>query len=368
MKKNAAERALRYPLIIGPSSSSGVQLVLNSIFHIDKPSGTIPFSVYEKVLKDRRTLYAFPLAVADSVRGTPIIGTNVEYLKSFGVTCEAGSIDLSRLECAVLGSAAAFRTGLHVGDTFKGSHGMEGDSEAHEHAQVTYVVRGILSPTNGPEDAAVYINYTTVWAVHKDADHDEDTHHGKGHDHLDVDEGKLTAVIAKTRNPAFTTQLEREYSAGDNVQAVDSGRTVRQLVGYLNKAETVLEIFSILALFVVAMMIFVTIVMSLDERRHELALMRSIGIGKGFISILVMIETLVLCASGTLLGVILSHSALFAGKHFFDALVGASIDPFVVSSLEWNGIIITLASGQILALFSMIRVYRMNLIEEAAKN
>lgn len=123
LRKNAAERSIRYPLVIGPAESSGIQIVMNSIFHIDKPSGLISFTVYEKIVKDKRTLNAYPLAVADSIEGTPIIGTNEEYIQSFHVLPAEGTIDLSLPENAVLGSEAAVRTGLHVGDKFRGSIG-----------------------------------------------------------------------------------------------------------------------------------------------------------------------------------------------------------------------------------------------------
>ena len=60
LRKNAAERSIRYPLVIGPAESSGIQIVMNSIFHIDKPSGLISFTVYEKIVKDKRTTKRIP--------------------------------------------------------------------------------------------------------------------------------------------------------------------------------------------------------------------------------------------------------------------------------------------------------------------
>ena len=43
IKKTAVEGAIRYPLIIGPEGVSAVQLIFSTVFHVDKPSGTIPF-------------------------------------------------------------------------------------------------------------------------------------------------------------------------------------------------------------------------------------------------------------------------------------------------------------------------------------
>lgn len=376
LKKSAAEGAIRYPLVIGSGASSGLQIVMSSVFHIDKPSGTIPFSVFEKVSKDPRTLAAYPIAVADSLEGSPIIGTNEEFLKSLNARLIAGDIDLSKLENAVLGYAVAKKTGLRTGDTFKGSHGMVGGEDAHEHEEITYVVKAILSPVNGPEDSAIYTNYKTVWEIHKDKDGDHEDHEEgeeheeheqhKGHDHNHVGVNTLTAVLVKTRNPVFTGQLEREYSEDEGLQAVDTGRTVKKLIGYLNKAEVMIELFNTISLAVVIMMIFVTIIMSLNERRRELALMRSLGVGRVAISCIIMIEALVLTLAGAVAGVILSHVALWWAKFYIDGMLGTNIDPMMTTGMESNGIIITLAAGQMLALASMMWVYRMNLVEEIA--
>ena len=245
---------------------------------------------------------------------------------------------------------------------------MEGDEDAHEHAEVTYLVKAILAPVGGPEDGAVYISYKTVWAIHKEGDHYEhEKHDHEKHKqgHLEITDGKLTSVLVKTRNPAFSGQLEREYS-NDAVQAVDSGRVVRKMSGYLNKAEILIELFNTVSLIVVTMMIFVTIIMSLNERRHELALMRSLGISRIKISFIIMTEALILTASGAFIGVIISHISLWFVGPYIHGLLGISIYPMMITGMELNGIIITLISGQVLAWVSMIWVYRMNLIEETA--
>jgi putative ABC transport system permease protein len=193
MKKGAAERSLRYPLVIGPTGASRAQIILGSLFHMEKPSGTIPFSVFEKVRKDERTLSAYPLAMADSVRGVPIIGTDIEYIKSMEVKALRASLDLSRPEFALLGSSAAERLGLGIGDNFHGSHGMVGDEEAHEHSEINYVVKGILAPVNGPEDSAIYIDYRTVWLLHRHGHehHEKKIHDDPGH-HSHYDHGHET--------------------------------------------------------------------------------------------------------------------------------------------------------------------------------
>ena len=77
VKKTAVEGTLRYPLVIGPQGSSSVQLIMSTIFHLDKPQGTIPYKVYEDLSKDSRVIEAYPLAVADSLRNIPSLEVTV---------------------------------------------------------------------------------------------------------------------------------------------------------------------------------------------------------------------------------------------------------------------------------------------------
>lgn len=367
VKKAAAEGSVRYPLVVGPSGTSGIQLVMSSVFHIDKPSGTVPFSIYERLKSDERVINAYPIAVADSIYNFPIIGTDEDFLRSISPAA-MGAIDLSKKENAVLGFAAAKRLDLRPGDKFKGTHGTVGGEEAEEHSQLSYNVTGILAKTGGPEDSAVYIDYKTVWSVHDS----EGEHHqaGKAEAEKKEDEpdtGKLTAVLVRTKNPAYTGNLEREFSQVEGVQAVDTGRTVRKMADYLNKAESIMEVFNIATMAVMVLMIFVTIMMSLNERRRELALMRSLGIGRGAIAAMIASETLVITLGGIILGAVTGHLSLWWLKYIIDFRLGINIEPFTVTAMEADGMLIVFIAGQILALGAMIISYRMNLLEETSK-
>src|SRR5690606_29374142 len=55
---------------------------------------------------------------------------------------------------AVLGSVAANRTGLKVGDRFRPTHGFSEDGEKHDEFEVV----GILAPTGTANDRAMFVN------------------------------------------------------------------------------------------------------------------------------------------------------------------------------------------------------------------
>src|SRR3954468_15827811 len=69
-----------YNLIIGPQGSE-LQLVLSTVYRIDKPIAYLPWDFYEKIEEDPRIDQAVPVAFGDftEVGGFPIIGTTTQY-------------------------------------------------------------------------------------------------------------------------------------------------------------------------------------------------------------------------------------------------------------------------------------------------
>ncbi|HXE54509.1 MAG TPA: hypothetical protein VN541_15920, partial [Tepidisphaeraceae bacterium] len=77
-----------YDAIIGIGKGSPTQLVMNTVYHIDKSPGNIPYWVYEQINTQRRpprgskefdfhrhVKLAVPIAVGDVYQGRPIVGT-----------------------------------------------------------------------------------------------------------------------------------------------------------------------------------------------------------------------------------------------------------------------------------------------------
>jgi putative ABC transport system permease protein len=358
VKKTAVQGSVRYPLIVGPEGVSSVQLIFSTVFHIDKPTGTIGFDVYEQLAADRRVIAAYPMAVADSIASYPIVGTDEAYLVDLGAGMTAGTVDLSGRHHAVLGAEVALRTGLGVGDTFHSTHGMVGGDDAHEHGEHGYRVVGVLGATGGPEDAAAYCPLAAVWAMHADA-------HG---DKYQLGEGQLTAVLVRTANPAYTAALEGELTLQSGTQGVDTGRAIRRLVTYLNQGERFVEAFSTVTLAVAVALILVTLVMSLSERRKELALLRCLGVGRGTIAAVVMVEALVITLGGGALGIGLGHVAVWWAEYPIRQSLGVVVEPWIWTSLETTAVVVTLCAGQLLALIAAAWTYRLNLVEEVARD
>ncbi len=381
----AVNSSLSFPLVIGPEGSSDTQLVMSTVFNIDKPKGTLEYSVFEELIKDKRVASAFPVARADSYMGIPITGVTSDFIKEKSngfIKLKEGFVsdDIfpeSDLHRAVIGFKIAERYGLTIDDKFVGSHGHVGDENAHGHDDFQYFVAGIMNPVNGPEDFSIYVNLRAVWKIHEKGDeHDDHNADNEHHEHHEgCDHGTdgeahetLSAILVKTVNPVATSELEREYSSRSGTSATDVAKTVRRVVQYMNKAETAAGFFSYGTLLIVLAMVFVTMVMAINERKKEMAMMRTLGIGKLPISLTVMIESMIITVAGVLAGVVLGHFVLWYLKPLIDFNLGISLEPFFVTKVEIQGILITLMSGQIISIIAMLRIYNMNLVEEVARD
>ena len=385
----AVNSSLAFPLIVGPAGASDTTLVMSTLFNTDKPAGTIDYEFAEKLEKDERVSAVFPVARSDSYQGVPITGVESAYINeiSQGFWDIDPMIDAKDIfggknsDCAVVGAKAAMRYDMSVWDTFFGSHGTVGDEDAQVH-DFKYKVCAILKPLNGPEDFAIFTHLKSVWEIHGHGHHHEaeDEEHDHGHHEAEHEEhehhhehgkesadGKITAVLVKTKNPVYTAALEREYSENGFTSATDTGRTVRKLMSYMNKAEDAAGFFSYGTLFLVLIMVFVTILTSINERKREMALMRTLGIGKLPVSLMIFLELFLISVSGIALGTFGGHVLLAFCKPAIDFELGINLEPFFFTKVEIRGIFWTLVAGIVLSFAAMMKIYRMNLMEEISK-
>lgn len=376
-------RSLAFPLVVGPVGSSDTSLVMSSVFNVDKPNGTLDYGIFEELSADKRVRSAFPMIRSDSYQGVPITGVNSAYIneisKGFSsLTPDSKADDIfggGGLHCAVVGSKIAARHELETGDEFFGSHGHVGDEDAHEHSGFAYKVCGILEATNSVEDFSIFVDLRSAWAIHAhhhegEHEHEDEHEHEGGHEHEGEHghEGKITAVLVKTVNPAATAALEREYSENGRTNAANVAKTVRQLVQYMNKAETAAGFFSYGTLVLVMLMVFVTILMSVSERKKEMALMRTLGIGRLPIAMMIVMESLFTAFCGILAGTAAGHILLALLKPRIDVALAISLEPFFFTSVELNGIAVTVVTALLISFAALVKIYRMNLTEEISRD
>jgi len=342
-EKNLAE----VDLVIG-AKGSPLQLILSSMYHIDAPTGNISLSEIRPFLNPKHPLIkdALPLSMGDSYRGFRIVGTDHKILEWYNAEVQSGSIWKNNFEVTV-GSTVAKGLSLSIGDTFKSSHGLVDDENSEHDDAESFVVKGILSPTGTVLDQLILTTTQSFWLVH-DHDHEvedesikEDSH--EGHDHHDHDDHahnhdahnheehnhentnikpliaedddkEITSLLLRFKGRNFQAlNMQRSINENTDMQAATPAIEINRLFAMMSSAEQALRILAFLIIIVSAISIFISLYSSLNERRYELALMRSMGAGPSQIFSLIIIEGIILAVLGAALGLLLSHGLL----HFF---------------------------------------------------
>ena len=76
-------------IVVG-AKGSPLQIVLSSIYHIDLPTGNIPFSSLKTISEDSLVDKVIPLALGDNWKNNRIVGTTHEYIEHYGAKLDKG--------------------------------------------------------------------------------------------------------------------------------------------------------------------------------------------------------------------------------------------------------------------------------------
>ena len=193
-----------FDAVLGARGSK-LQLVLNAIFHLEASPGNLAYSDYEFIRRHPAVKLAVPIAVGDNLRGYRIVGTgpelfsDVEYVPGKKFTFATGTLFNPAAKEAVLGDFVARKLGLHTGDTFHPFHGLIYD-EKNQHAE-TYLVTGILAPSNTPADKVIWIPLHGLQTM-------------TGHDPRAATD--VSAVLIQLRSPTAGFMLDMMYNKQGN--------------------------------------------------------------------------------------------------------------------------------------------------------
>jgi len=349
-------------LVVG-AKGSPMQIILSAIYQIDIPTGNIPLKQADELAKHRGVKQALPLAMGDNHKGFRIIGTNHEYVKHYGAELAQGVLWKEPLE-AVLGAETAERTGLKLGATFAGAHGMGGESE-HMHDEHLYRVVGVLRPTGTVIDRLVLTDVVSLWAVHADQYGIKEPMRVA---ELLPEEGKeLTALLINYSSPLSAAVLPRYVNANSQMQAASPAFETARLFSILGVGVDVLRGFALVLIFSAGLSVFIALYNALEERRYDLAIMRALGASPRKLMALLLFEGLLLALIGAAVGLALGHG--------LTELLGMALKRAKqpeVTGLVWNAAelwLVALAAGVgiVAALIPAWRAYRTDIAGTLAR-
>ena len=325
---DAFERNIKdIDLVLG-AKGSPLQLILANVYHIDAPTGNINQREAEKVLKHPYIDSGIPLAYGDNHEGYRIVGTEHSYVEHYGGTLADGALWQDPFEVTA-GARVAEDLDLHIGDTFYSAHGLKDQTDIHTNK--TFTVVGILEPSGSVLDQLLLTPMESIWYVHLD---DGET--------LDPETREITAMLLKKRNPLAVLTIPnalRESNMQVALPAIEVNRMTQQF-GLGTAALRAIALF-IMALSFAS--IFISVLDNVRTRRHELALMRTMGGTPSTLYRLLLLEGGLLCASGTVLGLCLSRVGMGVLGHFVDGQFHYDVYNAAMLVSEW-----ALAGGAVL--------------------
>jgi len=354
-------------LVVG-AKGSPIQLILSSVFHLDVPNGNIPLSEAEKFEHNMLVKFAIPVALGDSYHSFRIVGTTPDYPKHYDAALAQGAYWTKIME-ATLGSDVARSSGLKVGGTFTGSHGLTEGGE--EHSQFPYKVVGILAPTGTVVDRLIFTDVGSVWNVHEH--HHEDEHHEPGHHDDDHDEDasherEITSLLIGYKSPLAIVTLPRLISKTSSMQAASPTLEMHRLWNIIGIGGETIRFFGGILMAIAGAGFFVTLWSAVAERSYDIALMRTLGATRVKIFSFVLTEGLTLGTLGIALGLLLGHIFAYAAQCAIEGARHMSLEPVGFHPYELYVALIALAISLIVSLIPAFMAYRVNVASVLSKN
>ena len=371
--RHESERALSrdaglYDLVAG-GKGSPLQLVLSSVYHLDSPTGNLPYKVYERLRRDSRVLWAAPVGLGDNYSGYRIVGTEKHFFElpkrngDLFFQFSKGKAFDDRFE-VVLGSQVAESSKLNIGDTFFGTHGLVEVPGAEVHRDFPYRVSGILSPTGTAQDRAIFGTLKSVWEIHET----EDLLHSaiQGSAIMAEDKTKeTTAILIRLKTPGLRLWMADEIREGtDGIASVPINEIMRFQQGIIGPVQQILLAVAGAVVGVSCLTVLITLHQAAERRRRDIAILRSLGAFPREVATLVFSEGVLLTAAGILLGLLIGHGGLALAVGPFREATGLLLDAWQFPRSELLAVLTMAGCGAIASLFPAISCYKNTPIQD----
>lgn len=375
-------------IVVG-AKGSPLQLILSSVYHIDIPTGNIPYDEAQKWMKHPKVKTAIPLALGDNWKGYRIVGTTPDYMAHYGAAIAEGRIWGKAFE-AVAGSSVS----VQIGDEFSGAHGLI--AGGHEHEEERYKITGVMKPTGTVLDRLILTSLDSVLEIHglEGVEHEhhqdehahghqeEDTHkdHGRdeegqahehevheGHDHKDAADPEITALLLITKSPIANINLPRSINRESALQAANPALEMARLTSMLGLGSQSFAALSAILITIAALSIFAGLAGSLENRMGDLAVLRAIGYSKRRVFKIITLEGMLIVISGLAFGLVMGLGGFVLLTRIMTPLQvsGASIsftNDFILVLLA------VLLAGSIAAMLPALRASRVDVARQLSRS
>jgi len=358
-------------LVVG-ARTSPVQLMLYAVFHIGEATNNMRWASYQAIADNPMVAWSIPISLGDSHHGFPVLGTTTDYFKHFQygdaqtLAFKSGKA-FDGIFDAVIGAEVAANRGYHLGDKITLSHGMR--EHDPEHADKPFTVVGILAPTGTPVDRTVHISLEAINAIHLDwvggAPMPGFKVPAKYVKKFDLSPKEITAALVGLKNRAAVFKIQRDITnyEPEALLGVMPGVALEKLWQLVNVAEKSLKAVSAMVVIVGLSGLIAVVLAGLNERRRELAILRSVGAKPRDVFFLLTIEGLFITLLGIALGVILLTILCTVLAPMIQLHYGIVFNAVSLSANELKLLAAVLFVGCLASLIPAYRAYQLSLVD-----
>ncbi len=359
-------------LIVG-ARSGPVQLLLYSVFRIGNPTNNVSWESYQDIKNHKLVSWAVPLSLGDSHHGFRVLGTTADYFKHYHYG-DARSLEFNQglmfddLYDAVIGADVAKQLDYKIGSEIILAHGT-GDVSFVKHNDKPFRVVGILSKTGTPVDRTVHVSLQAIEAIHVGWENGapKPGFHADAEKtrHMQLQPKTITAALIglKSRIAAFRVQRFINEYPEEPLLAALPGVALQELWDTMALAQKALLAISVLVVLVGITGMATTILTSLNERRREMAVLRSVGARPWHIFVLFVGEAGVVMLIASAIGM----AGLYAIQLFAQPIIQSQLGIFLPlhppTAHELMLLAAAIGAGLLVGLIPAYRAYRYSLAD-----
>ena len=361
-------------LIVGARSGS-VNLLLYSVFRIGNATNNIRWDSFQRFAEHRQVKWAIPISLGDSHRGYRVMGTSPAYFEHYRYArSQPLQIGQGRAFAddpfeVVLGAEVAQALDYRLGQELVLAHGVATISLL-KHDDKPFRVVGILERTGTPVDRTLHISLAGMEALHVDWQNGMPAR-GAGvvsaeqARSLDLQPKQITAFLLGLNNKIATFSLQRELNEfrGEPLLAILPGVALQELWSLMGTAEKALFVVSLFVVLTGLIGMLTAILTSLNERRREMAILRSVGARPWHIASLLILEAFALALAGVLLGLLLLYLGIAGAQGHVQANYGLYLPLDLPAVYEWTLLGAILSAALLMGCVPAWRAYRQSLAD-----
>jgi len=356
-------------LIVGARSGS-IQLLLYSVFRMGNATNNISWKSYQDIAQQKGIKWTIPISLGDSHRGFRVMGTSRDYFSVYQygekrtLKFSSGS-QFEGVFDAVIGAEVANSLNYAVGDEVIISHGT-GSTSFAQHKDKPFVISGILKHTGTPVDRTIHVSLAGIEAMHVNWQGAvKKRKASKALTESNLQPESITAFLVGLDSKIVSFKMQRyinQYSP-EPLLAIFPGIALHELWSLMSVAEKALLIISLFVVLASLTGMLAVSLAGLNERRREIAILRSVGASHWHIMGLLITETVLLTLAGILFGLTLLYSGIWLAQPIIEKNYGLFIPITAPNIRELGMVSMLLATSFIVGLVPAYRAYKNSLAD-----